>query len=59
MIRMNRTAAMIAKALQDGKTEDETIAALCETYDVSEEIAREDFEAITKELDRRGLIDHE
>ena len=59
MIRMNRTAATIAKALQAGKTEDETVAALCEEYDVSEEIAREDFASITKELARLGLVDEE
>lgn len=59
MIRMNRTAAIIAKALQAGKSEDETIAELCEAYDVSEKIAREDYQSITGELDRLGLIDHE
>ena len=59
MIRMNRTAAIIAKALQAGKSEDETIAELCEAYDVSEKIAREDYQSITRELDRLGLIDHE
>lgn len=59
MIRMNQTAAIIAKALQEGKTEDEVVAALCAEYEVSENIAREDFVAITKELDRLGLIDHE
>ena len=58
MIRMNRTAATIAKALQQGKTEDEVVAALCEEYEVSETIAREDFAAVTKELDRLGLLDH-
>lgn len=59
MIRMNRTAAIIAKALQESKTEDEVVKALCAEYEVSEDIAREDFAAITKELDRLGLIDHE
>lgn len=59
MIRMNQTAAIIAKALQEGKTENEVVAALCAEYEVSENIAREDFVAITKELDRLGLLDHE
>ncbi len=59
MIRMNRTAAIIAKALQDGKSEDEAVAALCEAYEVGEDVAREDFAAITKQLDLLGLIDHE
>ncbi len=59
MIRMNETAALIAKTLQNGAEEDEVIAVICREYDVTEAIAREDYQKITAQLEQLGLIAHE
>lgn len=59
MIRMNKTAAMIAKMLQSGADEAQIVAAMCEQYEVDEQIAREDFALITQQLDALGLIEHD
>lgn len=59
MIRMNKTAAMIAKLLQEGADETAIIAAMCEQYEVDEAIAREDYQLVTKQLDSLKLIDHD
>lgn len=59
MIRMNKTAAMIAKMLQNGADEAQVVAAMCEEYEVDEHIAREDFALITQQLDTLGLIEHD
>lgn len=59
MIRMNKTAAMIAKMLQNGADEAQVVAAMCEEYEVDEHIAREDFVLITQQLDTLGLIEHD
>lgn len=59
MIRMNKTAAMIAKMLQNGATEDEVVDAICQEYDVSRDIASEDYRAITAQFDALNLIDHD
>ena len=59
MIRMNRTAAFIAKMLQIGAGEQEIISALLSEYDVDEEIAREDFVAVLSQFDKLKLLDHE
>lgn len=59
MIRMNKTAAFIAKMLQNGADEAEVVSAICSDYDVDEAIAKEDYQAITSQLDQLGLIEHE
>ena len=59
MIRMNKTAAMIAKMLQNGANEDEVVDAICQDYDVSRDIATEDYRAITEQFEALNLIDHE
>ena len=58
MIRMNQTAAMIAKMLQYGAAEQEIVAAMCEQYDVDEAVAREDYLRVTADLVALHLIDH-
>lgn len=59
MIRMNKTAAMIAKMLQNGADESTIIASMCEKYEVDETTAREDYLLITEQLDSLNLIDHD
>ena len=59
MIRMNKTAAMIAKMLQGGADEAQIVDAMCEQYEVDAEIAREDFALIVQQLDALKLIEHD
>ena len=59
MIRMNQTAAMIAKMLQNGADEASIISAICEQYDVDEETARTDYHRVTEQLDQLNLIDRD
>lgn len=59
MIRMNKTAAMIAKMLQSGADETQIVAAMCDQYEVDEQIAREDFSLIVQQLDALKLIEHD
>lgn len=59
MIRMNKTAAMIAKMLQNGATETEVVDAICQEYDVARDIAGEDYRAITAQFEALNLIDHD
>lgn len=57
MIKMNGTAASIAKALQNEIDEDGIVAALCEEYDVDAETARENVRAVVTKFRSVGLID--
>jgi hypothetical protein len=59
MIRMNQTAAMIAKMLQSGSDESTIVAAMCEQYDVDELTAREDYGLVIEQLDALHLIDRD
>ena len=56
MIRMNRTAAIIAKALQESKTEDEVVKAQCAEYEVSEDVARADVDKFIVSLTESELL---
>lgn len=59
MVRMNQTAAFIAKMLQKGAEEDEVVAALCQEYDVQESIAREDYHAVKNQFEALHFFEHE
>lgn len=59
MIRMNQTAAMIAKMLQTGSDESTIVATMCEQYDVDEPTAREDYRLVIEQLDALHLIDRD
>ena len=59
MIRMNRTAAFIARMLQNGAGEAEIVSALLSEYDVDESIAREDCANILSQFDALELLEHE
>ena len=57
MIKMNGTAAFIAKTLQTEIDEDGVVAALCGEYDVDEETARQNVRAVIEKFKSAGLID--
>lgn len=59
MIRMNQTAALIVKMLQNGATEQEVVDAICQDYDVSAEIAREDYAAVIEQFKQLNLVEHD
>ena len=57
MIKMNGTAAFIAKTLQTETDEDGVVAALCGEYEVDEETARANVRAVIEKFKSAGLID--
>lgn len=57
MIKMNGTAAFIAKALQNEIDEDGVVAAICAEYEVDAETARENVRAVIEKFRSVGLID--
>jgi histone acetyltransferase (RNA polymerase elongator complex component) len=57
MIRVNRTAAFIAEELKEEKTLEQLIAVVCQKYDVSEEIAKQNILNVIKQFDSVGLIE--
>lgn len=57
MIKMNGTAAFIAKALQTEIDEDGIVKAICEEYDVDAETARVNVRAVVEKLASAGLIE--
>lgn len=56
MIKMNGTAAFIAKTLQNETDEDGIVAAICAEYDVDGETARANVRAVVAKLESAGLI---
>ena len=59
MIRMNGTAAFIVKMFQKGADEAEIVAALCDTYEVDEAIAREDYQAVKSQFESLDFFENE
>lgn len=53
---LNRTAAAIWELLDEAKTLDELVAALCATHDVSPEDCRRDVEELLALLRERGIV---
>ena len=52
---LDATASDIWRLLQEGKTLDETVAALLEIYDVDAETLRKDLNSFVSELLNQGL----
>ena len=57
MIKMNGTAAFIAKTLQNETDEDGVVAALLAEYVVDAETARQNVRAVIEKFRSAGLID--
>ena len=57
MIKMNGTAAFIAKTLQSEITEDGIVAALLAEYEVDAETAKRSAEAFVNKLSANGFLE--
>ena len=57
MIKMNGTAAFIAKTLQNETDEDGVVSALLAEYEVDEDTARQNVRAVIEKFKAAGLID--
>ena len=57
MIKMNGTAAFIAKLLQNDISEDGIVDAICAEYEVDAETARVNVRAVVEKLASAGLVD--
>ena len=57
MIKMNGTAAFIAKTLQNDTDEDGIVNAICAEYDVDAETAIVNVRAVVAKLESAGLIE--
>lgn len=57
MISFNATGALIWRSIESGKTRAETVRALLDTYEVSEERALADIDAFCKRLKEAGLVE--
>lgn len=53
---LNETGALIYEQLQNGKTVEETVAVLVETYDVTPETALADIQKTIDSLREAGVI---
>lgn len=58
MVRMNGTAAFIAKKLKSETSEDGIVAALLEEYDVTEEIARKNVKEVIDKFKEIGILEN-
>ncbi len=57
LLRLNETAADILSLLTAGKTEDEIVSAIRETYEIPEETAKRDVEATIAKLTELGAVE--
>lgn len=57
MVRSNETAAFIVDCLKEDVTEDEIVRRILDTYDVSEDRARNDVRTILDKLKSIGAIE--
>lgn len=57
MIKMNKTSAELAKALQKGSDEETLAADLCDKYEVDRETALADVRKVVESLRSVGLIE--
>ena len=57
MVKSNETAAFIIDHMKKETTVDKITEELCETYDVSEDIARKDVEKVIDQLRKIGAVD--
>ena len=57
LISLNDTAAYLWEQLEEDSDIDSLTQALCKEYDVEEEVARHDVEAILEEWIKTGVVD--
>ena len=56
MVRLNSTAGFVANLMTDEITEDEIVEKLTETYDVTEEVARENVKKVVDGFRKIGFL---
>ncbi len=57
MMTLNEVGAMLWEKLSSGAEEDELVAAILESYDVSEEIARKDTAAFIAQMREADILE--
>ena len=57
IVKLNATAAHVWKGLEQGQTREQIIAGMVETYDVSEQTAAEDVDALCQQLVQAGIAE--
>ena len=57
LISLNDTAAYLWEQLEEDSDIDSLTLALCKQYDVEQEVARHDVEAILEEWIKTGVVD--
>lgn len=57
IVKLNATAAHVWKGLEQGQTREQIIAGMVETYDVSEQTAGEDVDALLQRLVQAGIAE--
>lgn len=57
MIKMNETAAFIAKQMKNDISKEDLIKILCSEYEISEDEAEKSIEIVVKQLDSVGFIE--
>ncbi len=56
MMTLNETGAFLWEQLQEDKTEEELVEALCKEYDINQETAREDVSDFIKLLEQVQVL---
>ena len=57
IVKLNATAAHVWKGLEQGQTREQIIAGMVEAYDVSEQTAGEDVDALLQRLVQAGIAE--
>ena len=55
IVKLNATAAHVWKGLEQGQTREQVIAGLVEAYDVNEQTAAGDVDALCQQLVQAGI----
>lgn len=55
IVKLNATATHVWRGLEQGQTREQIIASMVETYDVSEQTAAEDVDALCQRLVQAGI----
>ena len=55
IVKLNATAAHVWRGLEQGLTREQIVTSVVETYDVSEQTAAEDVDALCQQLVQAGI----
>ncbi|MDY5809785.1 MAG: PqqD family protein [Coriobacteriales bacterium] len=57
IVKLNATAAHVWKGLEQGQTREQIIAGMVEAYDIDEQTAGEDVDALLQRLVQAGIAE--